>query len=271
MKKIYLFAAALLATTNFLFAQTNCNAGNETPVFSFVGPVPGGICVIMPVTAANAGTITDISINNTGQSLANIKFCVYDDNAGNPGNLIASTSAAALTMTAGTFTVPLITPVVIAPGVYYVGAVMDQTASPITIDNTTTTTLYMFGMTFSNAFPANGSSFSSATQNPVNIWMNITCNLSGVQETADNALTMSGYPVPASGVYTMNFHSGNSRSALISVYNANGELVLENATNIPAGESSQQLSLAELAAGIYFIRITDGDGEEMISRKLIKE
>ncbi|HTL82006.1 MAG TPA: hypothetical protein VL651_09895, partial [Bacteroidia bacterium] len=85
MKQFYasLFLALFFVTSGH--AQSNCNAGYESPTFANTQSVPANTIFTITVTASSAGTLTGISFYNTGMSTANIKCCVYDDAAGLPG------------------------------------------------------------------------------------------------------------------------------------------------------------------------------------------
>ncbi|HET6992162.1 MAG TPA: T9SS type A sorting domain-containing protein [Bacteroidia bacterium] len=272
MKKIYtLLASVSLFSALSLNAQTNCNAGYESPVFPNTMNIPSNTAFAIRVTAASAGTLTDLCMYNSGVSIVNMKMAVYDDNGGVPGNLVASTGSFALTNTPGAMVVP-VTPVNIIPGDYYLTGVIDASASPIAVDNTTSVTIFAMSLPFSSSFPATGTSFSTAPGNPVNIWMNITCSTSGIQETVGaHSLSMNGYPVPAHDVYSMSFHSTTAMKVVISLYNSNGQKVSESEEPIGAGESKIDLPLNGLAEGLYFLRITNEAREVLISKSLVRE
>lgn len=271
MKKNLLFCfSVLVLSASSVVAQTNCNAGFESPVFPNTMNVPPNTLFAIRVTAANAGTLTDISVYNSGLSSANIKLAVYDDNGGVPGNLVASTGPVALTMTAGVITTS-VTPVAVAAGDYYLAGVLDVSASALPLDNTTQVTLYGTAMPYANPFPANGSAFSTVPGNPVNIWMNITCSTTGVSEVAGNpSFSMNSYPSPVNENCILEFNSGFSLEASADVYDCNGQLVIGQALYIAAGESTTTITMSDLAPGIYFMVLHDAIGNVVAARKVIK-
>lgn len=271
MKKPLLLLAFVLSAGTAAFAQANCNAGYETTVFPNSMNIPANTLFAIRVTAASAGTLTDLSMYNSGNSALNIKLAVYADNAGVPGNLVASTGPIALTMTAGVITTP-VTPVAVAAGDYYLAGVIDASGSPIPVDNTTSLTLYGTSMSFASSFPASGTGFATIPGNPVNIWMNITCSTTGLPETAGNpTFIMSSYPSPVRENYFMDFHSAFAQQVTAEVYDCRGAIVLSQAISVAAGESSSSLSMTNLAPGIYFLRMHDASGNMLVNRKLIKE
>jgi hypothetical protein len=271
MKKVFTLLTGLCLSVIYLNAQTGCNAGYESPVFTNTMNVPPNLAFAIRVTATNAGTLTDLCMWNSGMSFANMKMALYDDNAGAPGNLIASTAVFALTNTAGAMVIP-VTSVAIVPGDYYLAGIVDASSSPIPVDNTTTFNIYALPMSFSSPFPATGSSFGTVSGGPVNIWMNITCATSGIQETiGENTLSMEGNPVPAHDIYSMAFHSQKSMPVNISLYNPSGQKISDYEASVTEGESKIDLSLSDLAEGIYMLRISNEEGQILISKKIIRE
>ena len=272
MKKIYslILLSAILHQTK-ANAQSNCDAGYETPIFTNTMLIPANYAFAIKVTAASAGTLTDICAWNAGLSTLNMKMAVYDDNSGVPGNLIASTASFNVTSTSGVLTEP-VTPVAIVPGNYYLVGIIDANGSPITIDNTTGATVFQMPLIFSNSFPPTGGSFSTTTGHPVNIWMKITCSTSGINEVIGSGnLIMDTYPNPVYDNYTLALNASMPMNLSIMIYDANGQVVNKVDEKILAGETKVDLSLNGFAPGIYLLRVVDESQQVMIARRMIKE
>lgn len=267
MRKIYAIIPAILLSVS---GYSQCNAGYETPTFSSSLNAPANTIFTLTANAASAGTLTGISFYDAGMSTANIKCCVYDDNGGAPGNLIASTASYQLTMVAGPVTLT-VTPVFVPAGNYHIGAVIDAPGNVIPYDAATTLTLYAFPSSFSNPFPATGSSFVTTNGNAVNIWMNITCSAAGIQENDANSFSVIGFPSPAHDLLTLKYAAPVQQNITTELFNSCGELVLSRNSSLSAGENTQTFDLSTMSCGIYFVRISDDAGNLLASQKFVHE
>ena len=83
--------------------------------------------------------------------------------------------------------------------------------------------------------------------------------LIGVEETQKNTYlsTFSVYPNPTSGAVTVYLNISERREIQLDVYDESGRLV-DEVYNGYLGEGAQKLR-TELPAGIYFLKLTDGD------------
>lgn len=267
MKNKLLTLLMVCGISSLLHAQTGCNVGYETPIFSNSFSVPANTVFTLACTASNAGTLTGISVNGITAGGINIRMAVYDDNAGLPGNLIAYTSSVPVAI--GTVTAP-VTPVFIVPGVYHVGAVVDMGSSPVSVD-ASTTTIYASSMTFSGAFPATGAGFATLPGNTVNIWMNVTCSSSGIDESSNSSLQfISGYPNPVKDGYELSIQAFHSETLWVELYNPLGQLEMKKEVQLVGGLSTIPVRMDQLDPGIYFERIVKQDGELVHSRSVVK-
>ncbi|HEX5153785.1 MAG TPA: T9SS type A sorting domain-containing protein [Parafilimonas sp.] len=102
-----------------------------------------------------------------------------------------------------------------------------------------------------------------------------TCPTSLADNTkADNALAVIGeesmqvkiYPNPFQSILNIDFSAANKTQKRISVYDVSGKLLLNRFS-----DGNTQLDVKQLSAGTYLIKITDGNGKELYSGKIIKQ
>jgi hypothetical protein len=153
------------------FSQTVCNIGNESPVFTGSQSLPANNIFGVKYTVTSSGTLTGLSMNGLISGTSNVQMAVYNDVAGAPGTLIATSGISAITV--GTFTLA-VTPQLILPGDYYLMAVIDFSGSVISLNTGSTTTVYFTPNAFGSPFPISGSGFGLLPGSDVNTWMNIT-------------------------------------------------------------------------------------------------
>lgn len=253
IKLITLFFLACSFTS--AHAQSACDVGNDS-AFSNSLPLPANTAFAIKFTVVNPGTLTGISVipGIPPSANTNVKMAVYTDNAGAPGNLLAFTTAIPYT---GAVVTATVTPVSITPGDYHVVGIIDANA-PIAYDAASPQSLYGLSMTFSSPFPASGSGFTVVSGYAVNIWMNITCVSSAIEEMPD-IFSVHGYPDPAKDIYTLVIKSASSTNLDIEMLDIRGkQLFVTNAT-IAEGENILDLPIYTLSNGIYFMRIIDGE------------
>ena len=92
----------------------------------------------------------------------------------------------------------------------------------------------------------------------------IYTELHGIDET--NGDTFTVYPNPANSVLFVETRHGTSLSATYRITNLMGHTVLQG---IIHGET-QQIDIANLPAGVYFVNVTDEEGRKCV-RKVVKE
>jgi hypothetical protein len=127
-------------------------------------------------------------------------MALYTDNAGVPGNLFAETNAGVVGT--GPIILPVITPVYITPGDYWLVAVYDNsgTSTAHTYATTATTaTVFEQPLTFGSAMPATGAALTSCCVLDFEYWMEIACC---TQQRVENVNACEFYVHPDGNTYT---------------------------------------------------------------------
>lgn len=140
---------------------------------------------------------------------------------------------------------------------------------------------YSYSWNFGDASPTNN------TQNPTHVYTTngtytitltvtgecgtdtytqvITITQVGVQDE-DIANTLSIYPNPNNGQFTVSFESGEAKDVTVSLSDVAGRVITsveqKNVTSF-----SQQMGSEELADGVYFVNITTNEG--VVTRKIV--
>jgi thiol-disulfide isomerase/thioredoxin len=92
----------------------------------------------------------------------------------------------------------------------------------------------------------------------------------GVDENATPVSSMTAFPSPASENVQVNFELKSGSDITLQVLNPLGQVVRENRMGeIPAGQQQTTVSVADLNAGVYFIRLNSSEGS--ITRQIIVE
>lgn len=71
------------------------------------------------------------------------------------------------------------------------------------------------------------------------------------------------FPNPASDVFTVNYISSETGNVTIDVIDVMGKIVMEKTDVVFAGDNSYYLKSAELANGLYMVRVSNGDDVQM--------
>lgn len=90
----------------------------------------------------------------------------------------------------------------------------------------------------------------------------------GINEESASIATLV-YPNPANDVLNVKMEINNATSGVIAIYNAAGSKVQETSFNASNGISVEQLSINDLSAGLYTVKITTNDG--FATRKFTKK
>lgn len=146
MKKLLLLFV-ISSFSIFTYAQCSQNAGIDYALGSSSGHSPNYL-LGSAITLSSTFNLTEmgfISINS-GQ---NFKVAVYDDAAGNPGNLLTEGAGTAVVGT-NIIDVP---DVVLPAGTYYYMAIFETSAS-ISFTTTTSATVWYISLPFSSALPS---------------------------------------------------------------------------------------------------------------------
>ena len=77
------------------------------------------------------------------------------------------------------------------------------------------------------------------------------------------------WPNPGTGIFNIRLEDAFSREVEIMVHDLNGKLVMQKEFNGVSGSLHTRIDLAGRAAGIYHLRVVDGD--RILDRKLVKK
>jgi hypothetical protein len=120
-----------------------------------------------------------------------------------------------------------------------------------------------------------GSTFPWTTVNTV--FMNVTLNDSllcpaskdvGIADfTNENSISI--FPNPTSGNFSLQINSAIESSAEIKIYNSLGEMVMEKKEKNISGNFKEDFSLGEMSDGIYFVSVQLGN-EIVLTKKMVK-
>lgn len=90
----------------------------------------------------------------------------------------------------------------------------------------------------------------------------------GINEESASIATLV-YPNPANEVLNVKMEINNATTGVIAIYNAAGSKVKETSFNASNGVSVEQVSINDLSAGLYTVKITTNDG--FATRKFTKK
>jgi len=92
----------------------------------------------------------------------------------------------------------------------------------------------------------------------------------GINEQKDRLTLLSIYPNPAKDELTISFPF-DTKNLKCEIFNLNGQLVfIEQPINNQASNSFK-ISLENISSGMYFLKITDSQTGEFISKRIVKE
>ncbi len=175
IKLIILILIVVLTQTNFAWSQ--CAFGNYNFGFTSVGIFSanyiGGVEYYLPSNA----TISSLNLWGLGTN-GLVQMALYQDNAGVPGNLLATSNID--TVDSGAISLP-IAPLSLAAGFYWIMAIYDASGS--TSDHTHLTlssnkTVYYQSHSFGSPLPTNASGFSSYCCQDMHYWAELA-NVTG--------------------------------------------------------------------------------------------
>ncbi|MFT5600583.1 MAG: hypothetical protein ACI9N1_000818 [Flavobacteriales bacterium] len=190
---------AFLFNVNQIKAHGDCDAGNFNGGFTISGTFAPDVLRGVKYTVSAPGTLNNLALNGLGTN-AQVKMALYMDNAGVPGALFAETNVGIVGT--GDILLPVITPLHINPGDYWLVAIYDNSGTSTAHTNSTTTTtsnVYEMPLAFGSAFPVNGSGFTNCCVLDFEYWMEIQCC---VQQRVENVNACEFYDHPDGNTYT---------------------------------------------------------------------
>ncbi len=90
----------------------------------------------------------------------------------------------------------------------------------------------------------------------------------GINEESANISTLV-YPNPANEVLNVKMEINNTTTGVIAIYNAAGSIVKESTFNVANGIAVEQVTINDLSAGLYTVKIITNDG--FATRKFAKK
>ena len=246
----------LLAVSVSLFflngmAQSDCNAGFESPLYASPTPLNTDFIYLEQITVSTAGTITSLSANNNGTGLTQMKLALYESINNVPGNLLFSTEPLAVTNAAGILT-GSITATPIAAGTYFIGGTVNSTCTVLTCDGSTSNQIFVSTSDFNSPFPANAATFMSVGGPVVNLWANITCGGNTVVEKENSKFNVN-YVASRNCIQ---LRGASLSQAHVQVISMEGRVVQTIQTSLVAAGS--ELALNEISNGIYMVVVNVG-------------
>jgi hypothetical protein len=94
----------------------------------------------------------------------------------------------------------------------------------------------------------NGSTTSSA--------VTITVIPTGISELNANVLSLSVYPNPANELVTIDINTSKPSNVVYTIYDVTGSMISGNKIGVINGNYKQQINVASLASGLYFLEIS---------------
>lgn len=244
MKKTLAILVALI-TFSISFSQ-DCNIGNEDPTgFNDHQGFNPDYLFASSYTLVQEGTLNSINIigNNSG---ANFRMAVYDDNGGNPNNLIAESGIGVVGD--GIISMP-VTPTLLPPGVYWIAFIFSTLDDHSTASDTASDHITFYdSLPFGDPLPANWTSGLSYAGFDYLVFLEISCTLGIEDNIAMNNLVI--VPNPSSDFIEI---VGLKESEIYTTYNILGAKVIEG--NI---QPDERININNLPNGMYFIQLGNG-------------
>jgi len=101
--------------------------------------------------------------------------------------------------------------------------------------------------------------FNNSDHLPVTMKLLVTQN-TDIEEINNNELHFDIYPNPAKEKINIRFYQNNFGKANIHIFNSLGQTVYTNVISVKEGVDEAVIPIGNLQGGMYFLRITNGDG-----------
>ena len=88
-------------------------------------------------------------------------------------------------------------------------------------------------------------------------------NVTGINEVNVESSTISIYPNPNNGQFTLNFSTVELMNYTIKLHDANGKLVFENELKNFIGNYSKEVDVTKNGKGEYFLSITNSKNQKI--------
>lgn len=110
--------------------------------------------------------------------------------------------------------------------------------------------------------------FNNSDHLPVKMELLITQN-TDVEELDDNKLCFDIYPNPAKEKINIRFFQHNAGKADIRLFNSLGQTVYANTFPVDEGVEETVIPISNLHEGVYFLKITNGDGKKEVVKVVL--
>lgn len=259
MKKTAILFFTLFSTL-FTHAQTNCNSGYESPLYTTPTPLNANFIYLEQITVSTSGTLTGLSANNNGTGTTQMKLALYESVNNVPGNLLFSTVPLDIANTPGTI-YGFIVPTPIAAGTYFIGGTVNSTCNVLTSNGATNNLIYVSSSDFNSSFPANASSFVSVGGPIVNLWANITCDGNAVVEKENSEFKVNF----VSSRNSIQLRGASISQANVQIISMEGRVVESFQTSLVAAGS--EIILSEISNGIYMV-VVNVEGKRIAAERV---
>ena len=251
---------------------SDCNIGNSVSNSNFNdSSFSANNLLGTKYALSKEGILNSINLIGNGTG-ANVKMAVYDDNNGEPNNLITSSNLGAVGDGIVSFDVD---PIVLPPGDYWIMAVYNAGGNHSNVNTSATgNTVYYKSHSFWSAIPSNASDFSSYSGQDFLYFLEISCtlpsecNIGNSVDTPDyadvnfgsNNLTGIKYSLPQEGTLNSINLMGNGTYANVqmAVYDDNNGspdnlVASSNMGKVGFGRVALPVTPVVLPAGDYWI------------------
>jgi len=113
-----------------------------------------------------------------------------------------------------------------------------------------------------------GSNFYRLRQTDFNGTNTVSETIELFREFDDNLITIS--PIPADYFVTVTLESSVEKEVNLGVYDITGKEIIYQEVDVVEGINTVELSLETLSSGVYFLTIVSEQGDDMKTRKFIK-
>lgn len=253
MKKHLLCLAIITTAISSVDAQCLFAVGNETPGFSTVGNFSPNYIMGTKYNLPVDATLTSLNMFGLGTN-ANFKMCVYEDNAGVPGDLVTISPQGVVTN--GVIALP-VTPIMLTAGDYWLMAIYDNMGSSqghSYITTSVSNTVYYQAQAFGSALPTSASGFLNFTNQDFHYWM----VLEGTNTSSSiSPIACFSYTSPGGLVHTT---SGTFVDIIPNYAGCDSSITINltiNSVNVGTSQNGVNLSADEVGAVYQWLDCND--------------
>ena len=256
MKKFFTLISVLFALNSF---SQDCNIGNDvSDTASFNGDPNFSINYILGTkySLSQAGILNSINLYGRG-TFSDVIMYVYDDLAGVPNNLIATSALGSV----GNGAISLaVTATALPAGDYWIMANYLTSGDHTYGNGAGNNPIYFTALTFGLAAPSNASSFSNYAGADFMYYLEIECDNSLSINNLEESNNISLFPNPANELVQL---TGLEIGTEIQISSLNGNLV-HKATAL---SSEMTIETMNIEGGVYLVKFINLDNR-IVTKKL---